>query len=418
MNFTGIITGCLLAAAMPQESLPPRASSALRHDVYIWQRQWSESVEAAVLARGTNFSELIPLVAEVRWEKGRPVIVRPSIPFPTLALTDRPVGLALRIGPFSGPFASDDERAHRLAELAASMVAEARTNLPTLAELQIDFDCAESKLDGYRLWVEAIRRRVAPGPVVFTALPSWLKRPEFATLARAADGFVLQVHSLDPPRRADAPFTLCDPAAARRAVTQAARVGLPFRVALPTYGYLVAFNRDGKFLGLSAEGPASTWPQDGTVREVRADPAALAGLVAEWTTHRPAMLQGVIWYRLPVPGDRLNWRWPTLAAVMTGTAPQPSLRAVARRTKEGLVEIDLHNDGESDASRAMQVTLRWSTARVVACDGLGGFSVTERAGNDLRFHVPELRLEAGRKQPVGWVRFDRETEVEAEVEPR
>jgi hypothetical protein len=41
-------------------------------------------------------------------------------------------------------------------------------------ELQIDFDCAESKLDGYQVWVEAIKYKISPVPVTITALPSWL----------------------------------------------------------------------------------------------------------------------------------------------------------------------------------------------------------------------------------------------------
>jgi len=40
-----------------------------------------------------------------------------------------------------------------LCDLAASLVAEAQTNQIQLSELQIDFDCAELKLDGYRVWV-------------------------------------------------------------------------------------------------------------------------------------------------------------------------------------------------------------------------------------------------------------------------
>ena len=53
--------------------------------------------------------------------------------------------------------------------IAASLVAEARTNHLNLSELQIDFDCAESKLDGYRVWLTAIQRRVAPLPVTITS---------------------------------------------------------------------------------------------------------------------------------------------------------------------------------------------------------------------------------------------------------
>jgi hypothetical protein len=64
----------------------------------------------------------------------------------------------------------------------------------------IDFDCAESKLDGYRVWVEAIQRRVAPLPVTITALPSWLNSRAFQRLAAVATNYVLQVHSVERPK--------------------------------------------------------------------------------------------------------------------------------------------------------------------------------------------------------------------------
>ena len=68
-----------------------------------------------------------------------------------------------------------------------------------MAELQIDFDAAESKLAGYREWLVALRSRVGTTRLVFTALPAWLRHEEFRALAQAADGFVLQVHSLERP---------------------------------------------------------------------------------------------------------------------------------------------------------------------------------------------------------------------------
>jgi hypothetical protein len=49
----------------------------------------------------------------------------------------------------------------------------------------------------------------------------------------------------------------------------------------------------------------------------------VANLVHEWSIDPPANLAGLIWYRLPNEDDDLNWRWPTLAAVMQGRAPDP-----------------------------------------------------------------------------------------------
>ncbi len=38
----------------------------------------------------------------------------------------------------------------------------------------------------------------------------------------------------------------------------------------------------------------------------------MAGLVRGWTEGHPKELTGILWYRLPVAGDRNNWTWPTL----------------------------------------------------------------------------------------------------------
>src|SRR4029077_10218524 len=124
------------------------------------------------------------------------------------------------------------------------------------------------------------------------------------------------VHSLERPRSLNSPFTLCDPAAARRAVERAADFGIPFRVALPTYGYRIAFDAAGRFVGLSAEGPARSWPTGVQEREVRADPIQLAQLTQFWTTNHPPAMRGLIWYRLLITNDILNWRWPTLSAIV------------------------------------------------------------------------------------------------------
>ena len=391
------------------------AEDALPQAAYIWQRAWTEPLRATLAEHATNFSALVVLNAEVAWRQQRPEVVRVALDWPALRACGRPVGLALRIGSFSGPFTADDARTAWLGDLAAGLLAGARAGSVPVAELQLDFDCAESKLDGYRVWVEAIRQRIAPTPLTITALPAWLKHAAFKPLVSASDGFVLQVHSLDKPQRASAPFALCDPAAARQAVERAATFGVPFRVALPTYGYTVAFNRDGRFTGLSAEGPAKNWPEGVQLHEVRADPAAMAALVAAWTAARPPTLRGVIWYRLPAAGDRLNWRWPTLAAVMAGRTPRHNLRVEARHPSPGLVEVDLANAGDGDYAEAVEVAVRWQHARLVACDGLRGFEPNDTENGVVKFSRASCRLGPGERQTVGWLRLDKEAAVRCEL---
>jgi Protein of unknown function (DUF3142) len=358
------------------------------------------------------------LSAEVSWRGKEPQVIRVPLDYSILTNAPCPVGLAYRIGACPAAVATNDAAMVFLTDVAASLIAEARSRSLAPRELQIDFDCAESKLDGYCAWVEAFRRRVAPLPVSITVLPSWLGQPAFKRLAAASDGYVLQVHSLQRPRGPDAPFTLCEPAAARRAVERAGRIGVPFRVALPTYGYLTAFNAEGRLVGLSAEGPSKTWPANVRLREVRANPVELAGLVQLWATNRPAALRGVIWYRLPVADDTLNWRWPTLDAIMRGRFPRESFRAEPRRVEHGLVEISLVNNGELDISSRLAVRVRWQNARWVAGDGLRGFEWVDGGPSavTIRTKTGPCRLPAGERRVIGWLRLSEDREVQVELE--
>lgn len=412
-----VATACTLLY-WPKAS--PRATGVLPNAVYIWQRAWNTGLEQSIAEHAADFAELLALNAEVSWRHNQPRVARVALDYPALLRSGRSVGLALRIGPYPGPFRPNDEQVRRLGDLAASLLNEAAANQLRVAELQIDFDCAESKLDGYRVWVETVRRRAAPVPVTITALPAWLKRPAFRRLLDSADGYVLQVHSLARPRDASAPFSLCDPLEARRAVERAGRLGKPFRVALPTYGYVVAFDSRGRFTGLSAEGPERLWPEGTQLREVRAEPEAMAKLVAGWRIDRPQALTGVIWYRLPLAGDTLNWSWRTLAAVMEGQIPCTDLRVDARRPQPGLVEIDLVNAGQADHVLPVRVGFNWSKARLVAADGLQGFEWADRGAGEIQFTHSQgsPRLEAGQRLTIGWVRLDREAEVQVQIQER
>lgn len=396
--------------------LAPRTSGPLRQDVYVWQRAWTQPVRDAVAQRATNFAEIAVLKAEISWKDKQPQLTRVAVDYETLAKARRPVGIALRIGPYAGPF-TNDAIAGFITDTAGRIVTEARTNGVVLAELQIDFDCAESKLDGYRVWVEAIQRRVAPLPVTITALPSWLNSRAFKRLAAVATNYVLQVHSVERPKSFAAPFTLCDPRAARRAVERAGRIGVPFRVALPTYGYLLAYDAGGKFISLAAEGPRPNWPTNAQLREVSSDAVALAELVQAWTADRPVAMRGVIWYRLPTVVDNFNWRWPTLGAILAGRVPQEKFRVNARRVESGLVEISLANAGELDVSSRLAVEVRWSKARLIAGDALRDFELADRSLSAARFQTKSqtVRVRAGDQLVLGWLRFDQDCEVQCEL---
>jgi hypothetical protein len=131
-----------------QSSFP--INGPLRHEAYVWQRTWNEPVREAVSQHAKDFHQIVLLSAEVRWRNKEPQVVRVPIDYHAIRKTAMPVGLALRIGPYGGPFATTDKIAVFLSDLATALIAQARTNLVEVSELQIDFDCAESKLDGSR----------------------------------------------------------------------------------------------------------------------------------------------------------------------------------------------------------------------------------------------------------------------------
>lgn len=392
-----------------------RVSGPLSQEAYVWQRSWTPAVREAV-SGAHGFAGLVALAAEVDFRGELPRAVRVPPDGPALRASGRPVGVAIRVLSFPGRFGDDPRLGAFLARLARSLVAEARARGIPLSEIQIDYDCPESKLDDYRGLLPGLREAVAPVPVVITALPAWLRqKAAFGALIEAADGYVLQVHSLSPPRSPEERIVLCDPEAAREWVEAAARFGKPFRVALPTYGYAAAFDRTGKLLGLSAEGPRLSWPAGVRIETARSDPAAMAGLVRGWTAERPAELLGVLWYRLPVPGDRLNWTAPALAAVMAGREPRAAVKAVSREPEPGLVEIDLVNEGDGEAPWPSPVRVRWKDDTFLTADGLGGYRMRKEGDREILLERADSLSRPGERRVVAWLRFTAPTEVQVEI---
>lgn len=396
------------------------------HELYVWQRAPGPAVTQALQRFAPQVAGFNVLVAEVTWRAGKPEIVRPPADFAALARLGRPVGLSLRVGAFRGAFSDDDPTARALGELARACLATARAGGLQPAELQVDFDCAESKLAGYRAWLVALKRAAGETPLVFTALPSWLKHEtEFRALAASADGFVLQVHSLEKPNSPDAAFSLCDPARAVAWARTADTFSRPFRIALPTYGYVIAFDRDGKFLGLGAEMQRPNWPRDAQLRSVSADAPAMSGLARELARLRLAHCRGVLWFRLPVAGDRLNWDPATLASVLRGETPRGELAVEVTWSANGLAEVVLVNRGTDTVRWPEQVPLAWTAAsgsrdqRPIASDGLAGcaleFPADGRALVRVNNFSTENLLRPGQRVKVAWLRFSHELPLTARV---
>ena len=413
------ILSCLSLLACQAEQ--PPVSGPLRQEGYLWQRDWSPAVREGV-RQAADFPGLIVLAAEVDLRTGAPRVIRVPLDAEALKGYGKPVGAAVRITTFPSRFADEPGVVQRLQALVGDVKAEAQTKGIALSEIQIDYDSPESKLGDYRVLLPSLRSAAEPVPLTLTALPIWLRqRRAFRMLIAEADGYVLQVHSLKPPEedfgQGDLLLTRLGPA--RYAVQEAARYGLPFRVALPTYSYQAAFDSQRRPIGLLAEGPLVSFGPGVTVRNARSDPAVLAELIRGWTRERPSQMKGIVWYRRRVEGDRRNWKWPTLRAVMAGRTPRGEVSFAVRTPEPGLVEIDLVNAGEAEVLWPASIRVRWGANSFLAADGLAGYRSRKEGPRALALdrpgRAPKASLRPGERRVVAWLRFAAPTEVQIEV---
>ncbi len=410
-----VITACVIFAWWCFPERHNQQVAPLTHHLYIWNRIWNDTVGAAIKTASTKVYRYVVLAAQIDNEKGLPVPTRIPIEFSVLRDTGAQIGMAIRVSSFPSTATQSQVIRSAVESTAKDLILDASRENLTLSEIQLDYDCPESRLDEYRDWIEALKPVVSPVSLTITALPAWLKQSEFEDLAKATDGFVLQVHSFKTPKSLDDDLTLCNPEQVSRWVKQASQMGVPFRVALPTYGYVIAFDPKGKYASLWAEGPQPDWPPGYQFREVHTDPKQIARIVRDLHSASPPNLTGILWFRMPTDNDQMNWRWSTLAAVMDGREPKPKLEVRLRQEVPGLLDLDLVNTGEADADSGVAVSVSWEDNRLLAMDGLGGFAGDQPMPNVICFNKDRERLRAGETRAVGWLRFDKNAEVHVDV---
>jgi hypothetical protein len=361
---------------------------------------------AAVQEASNHMDGMVIIGAEILWNGSTPETIRANIDWPTLKNAGKPIALALRVAPYPGPFSKDDSTINYIGDVAKSLLTNATAHGLTVSEFQLDFDCAQKKLSGYSLWVEAVRTAVRPTRFVITTLPAWLNEPAFVPLVRLADSYVLQVHSVPISSGAGQSFLL-DTDLARQWTKAAAKLGIPFSVALPTYRCLAGYDRTGKLLGVAMDSVDLAWPPGTRTIEFSTNSDDTATLVKEWLSARPAELKEVIWYRIPVATDQRNWRWPTLIAIMAGRKPVHSLKAVQRG--DNPVDLSIKNMGEADRQIGAKLTVTWTGASIVALDALPGWEVAAGIEHAVFTRIEKIPLELspGSERSIGWIRFDR-----------
>ena len=308
---------------------------------------------SSVAAAPAELAGLRVLALEV--EGGGPAW--PAVDAAALARAARPVTAVVRIDgtrPIAGL---------SLAPLAARLARWRAAGVDVIG-VEVDHDCATAALPAYAAWL----RRARPAGVRWsiTALPTWAGSPALHDVAAAVDELVVQVHAIRAP-------SVFDPAQARRwlAAFAAAAPGRPLRVAVPTYRVVVGG------------------------RVVAAEPGEVAGFVRGLERDPVPGVRGVVWFRLPVAGDRGAWATPTLRAVIAGAPLTADVRTRLVPGRSGADDVVIENRGTAAAP--------WPALRlggqVAASDPVAGY---RRAGD--RWAPPRRTLRPGDHAVVGWVR--------------
>lgn len=379
----------ILLAACQKPARPP-----LTVEAYVWQAPHRPEVQKA-MTRATGVVEKLHIrAAELRWTGDQFETQRTLTKLPTPGC-----GLVVRIG----ASASQLEWTPRQIESVAEVFRELAKLNP--AEIQCDYDCPQKRLDRYQVLLDGLQAAAGSVPVLPTALPSWLDEPGFRKLIEGHGGYVLQVHSLQLPKHNSDPALIFDPVSAREAARKAAKLRVPFRIAMATYGCEIRFGSDGKISDVISEDGGKPTGAERTF--ALADPIESARLVREWTRDPPTGLLGIVWYRLPVEGDRRNWPWETFKLVIHGEE-SPSKPELEASPGPGARDLFLVNRGRTPVRLPREIIV---TSPVTAADGAGAYRLEQRA-DALHFIIRNDQwpwLDPAKKIPTGWLRMSGES---------
>lgn len=308
---------------------PPEMEIPGANGFYVWQRQWSDNVESCVLAElrdGTH--DLYILGGELEHEGGG---LR-------WRGTEAP-GSILRSDRVTAVFRLPVKALGDVGKAAAAVVE--RADALGVSRIQLDADVPERMIGRYAELVEDIRslwtNDCASLHVGATFLPCHLGLEGIRRVLAAIDEPVIQLHGIDAPKDRSESWGLMDRRTVFRALRQARVLDKRFKMALPSYAYVLTFNADGTFRRLYAEGlPDDFEMPPGTTCDIAAPDMELLRDVLS----SPLRLSA-IWFRLPVRGeDRWCLDRETISMLESGRLPVAKVEFEVRGGgREGVFDL-------------------------------------------------------------------------------
>jgi hypothetical protein len=384
----------------------------LGHDAYIWHRQWTPSLDRAVIASASRVRAWRVLAAEV---DRRGQIVESSPHLDVLARAARPVIPVIRISGRLSDWNENDPTRHPSGHPARDLKRELIDHSQTLVRrwrdagvdvtgVEMDYDCPTGSLPRYASFLATLRQAHQRDVTLsITALPTWLDSARLRDVLQHVDEAVLQVHAVQHPEAG-----LFDRDQARAWAREWSEVslkasGVPFRVALPTYGSRVTWTRAGRITAIESE--ARTFADPASGRELLVTPLDVIAFLDTLRDDRPSNLTGLVWFRVPTAEDERAWSLDTWHAVMDGRALPADINAFVEpsATIPGLYDVYVNNRGNVDAMVPERVTLT-SQGTCEAADAVAPYAMEKgRMAIEFRRVSPRL-LARDRRTLIGWVR--------------
>lgn len=388
---------------------PSPAPRTLPNDAYVWQRNWTPAVPAAMRESRGRVREFCVLWREMTFTANGVEMTAVAPDLPALTPEIRHASFAIRIPFAAGGLTADGARVAAVAREIAAIRQRADAAGLRVEGIQIDYDCPTRRLHDYAKFFAALKRAAPRARITPTVLPTWLGAPGWPALARAGDGFVLQLHEIGVLLDAKPNQLLCRPEDARKAIERAARQRVPFRAALPTYASSAFYDADGKILAIISEGPNQPPPAARRV-EFKAPPAAMADLAAALRQDHPAELTGLIWYRLPIAADRRNWPLATFLAVLDKQPLAPEISWKLEALPNGARAVVVENRGTLSGPLPDRIEFSRDGRNVVASDALPPYEAEMQAGTlaFIKRAGAATSLSPGSRRSVGWLRFGSE----------
>lgn len=337
------LMACLIAGCSPPAEVQP--TPAFDHQVYIWQRVWRPAHAQALQQSQPDFTQLRVLNLQFHLSNTGPVWTHAAPDWALLAPDPRPVTLVLRLDGQLSQLPTAIELWQQLQpQIAAAQQAQVK-----LQAIEIDYDAARAALAPYRQWLRALRQQLpASLSLQITALPDWLHSADYPGLCQAADQLTLQLHSVLSPAQG-----LFDSSKAKLwTQNAAANTPCPLFLALPAYHSALIATADGD--RVESETPL---PLVGQRRALLSRPEAVADFLSWLQAQHLPKVQGIVWFRLPLPDDQRSWPLVTLQALVRGEALTATLHTELHQ-EQGRFDIALNNSGNLSAELPDKLSFR------------------------------------------------------------